>query len=87
MGRKLGRGRRPLFEEGAWSPSSTMWPGPCKAHLRAKSRLDPFSRLVTGHGPKIGEGLRPPLLWQGELGPHVTQRRLGRGLAPYQVAS
>jgi len=23
----------------------------------------------------------------GELGPHLTQRRLGRGLPPYQVAS
>jgi len=28
MGRKLGRGLRPLFgEEGAGSPSNTMWPG------------------------------------------------------------
>jgi len=34
------------------------------------------------HGPKIG-GLRP----YGGLGPHLTQCRLGRGLAPYQVAS
>ena len=30
----------------------------------------------------------PPLFfWGGELGPHLTQCRLGRGLPPYQVAS
>jgi len=28
-----------------------------------------------------------PLFWGGELGYHLTQCRLGRGLTPYQVAS
>ena len=35
------------------------------------------------HGPKTG-GCAP---FRGELRPHLTQRRLGRGLAPYLVAS
>ena len=34
--------------------------------------------------PKIG-GLCP--FFGGELGPHITQTRLGQGLPPYQVAS
>ena len=33
---------------------------------------------------KVGDGV--PLSW-GELGPYLTQRGLGRGLSPYQVAS
>jgi len=36
------------------------------------------------HGPKVG-GCTP--LEEGELGPHLTQCRMGRGLPPYQVAS
>ena len=28
-----------------------------------------------------------PFFWGGELGPHLTQWRLDRGLPPYQVAS
>jgi len=36
-------------------------------------------------GRKLGEGLCPFL--GGELGPHLTQCRLGRGLSFYQVAS
>jgi len=38
------------------------------------------------HGSKIGGGLCP-LFWGQELGPRLTQSRLGRGLAPCQVAS
>jgi len=34
------------------------------------------------HGPKRGGGAAVPFL-QGELGFHLTQRRLGRGLPPY----
>ena len=34
-------------------------------------------------GQKLG-GCAP---FRGELQPHLTQRRLGRGLPPYQVAS
>jgi len=37
------------------------------------------------HGPKRG-GLLCPLSRE-ELGPHLTQRGLGRGLLPYQVAA
>jgi len=37
--------------------------------------------------PKSGEGAAVPLSLESELGPHLTQRRLGRGLPPYQVAS
>ena len=37
------------------------------------------------HGPKSG-GLLCPFLW-GELGPHLTQCRLGWSLPPYQVVS
>jgi len=36
------------------------------------------------HGPKRGGCCAP---FDGELGPRLTQRRLGRGLPPYKVAS
>jgi len=36
------------------------------------------------HGPKTGRGLCP--FFGGELGPHLAQYGLGRGLPPYQVA-
>ena len=42
--------------------------------------MQPFGR--NRHGPKIG-GCAP--LVEGERGPHLTQSRLGQGLAPYQV--
>jgi len=32
-------------------------------------------------------GAPVPLCVEGELGPHVTQCRMGRGLLPYQVVS
>jgi len=32
-------------------------------------------------------GVLCPFRGEGELGPHVTQCRLGRGLPPYQVTS
>jgi len=37
------------------------------------------------HGPKRRGGLLCP--FRGELGPHLIQYGLGRGLPPYQVAS
>jgi len=37
-------------------------------------------------GQKLGE-VAVPLFGCGELGPHVTQCGLGRGLPSYQVAS
>jgi len=39
------------------------------------------------HQPKSGGLLCPHFFGRGELGPHLTQYRLGRGLPPYQVAS
>jgi len=48
--------------------------------------LDPSSSLATiRRVPKIGATLPP--FWGGELGRHLTQCRLDRGLPPYQVAS
>ena len=42
-------------------------------------------RLTTINiGRKVGAAVP---LSMGELGPHLTQCRLGRGLPPYQVAS
>jgi len=32
-------------------------------------------------------GGAPPTFWEGERGPYLTQSRLDRGLAPYQVTS
>jgi len=52
----------------------------------AKCHLDPSSRLATiDMGRKLGRGSDP--FWEGGLGPHLTQCRLGQGLPPYQVAS
>jgi len=39
---------------------------------------------VRRHGPKRGGCYAP---FAGEMDPCLTQRRLGRGLPPYQVAS
>jgi len=38
------------------------------------------------HGPKSG-GLLCPFPWGRELGPHLTQCRLGQALPPHEVAS
>jgi len=56
-----------------------------EAYLHTKWHHSPSSRLAT---PDIGRKLggRAPL-GEGELGPHLTQYCLGRGLPPYQVAS
>ena len=54
-----------------------MWPG-----LRPTS-IPRSSHLATTHGSKNEQS---PLLL-GEMGPHLTQCRLGWGLPPYQVAS
>jgi len=43
-------------------------------------------RSLYGRRLEIGEGGAVPLS-MGELGPHLTQCGLGRGLPPYQVAS
>jgi len=54
-----------------------------EAYLPTKWQLDPSSRLATiDMRRKLGVC---PLF--GELGPHLTQSRLGRCLPPYPVAS
>jgi len=73
----LAENRVPVpFSGGARSPSNKMSPGP-RAYLRTKWHLDPPSHRKLG-------GLCP--FW-AELGSHLTQCRLVRGLSPYQVAS
>ena len=48
--------------------------------------LQPSSRLATiDMDRKLGSV--PPFLGGGELGLHLTQGRVGRGVPPYQVAS
>jgi len=57
-----------------------------EAYLRTKWHLDPSSRLATiDMGHKLG--VLCPLFGEGELGPHLTQCRVDRGLPPYQVTS
>jgi len=56
---------------GAATPSNTTLPGPR------------FTCVPSGILIQPGEGCA---LFSGELGPHRTQSRVGRGLPPYQVA-
>jgi len=44
---------------------------------------DRLAKIDTGR--KLGVGCCAP--YRGELGSHLTQCRLGRGIHPYQVAS
>jgi len=63
------------------SSSNTMWPEPRSTSYQvASSSIQPFGH--SRHGPKLGA---LPLLRES-LGPHQTQRRLGRSLY-LQVAS
>jgi len=55
-----------------------------EAYVCTKWQLDPSSRLAIAHGLKIGGGCAS--FW-GELGPHLTQCGLVRGLLLCQVAS
>jgi len=71
------------FLRGAGSSCNTMWPWP---------RPTPVSNGTLIHAPfghntwaKIAGAVPPPL--GGERASHLTQCRLGRGLAPYQAAS
>jgi len=55
-----------------------------EVYLRTNWHLDPSSRLATiDMGQKLGA--LPPFE-EGELGPHLTQCRLGRGLTLYEAA-
>ena len=66
----------------AGSPSNTMSPGSKPTSVPSGILIHPaFGQ--NRHGPKIG-GCAP--FGRGELGPHLTQYGLCRGLPPYQVA-
>jgi len=83
MGQKLGGVSVP-FSGGSWVPiqHKVAW---AEAYLHTKWHLSPSSRLATTDiGQKLG-GLCP--FRGGELGPHLTQCRVVRGLPKYQVAS
>jgi len=55
-----------------------------EAYLRTKWYLGPYSRLATiDMGRKVGAAV----VLFGELGPHLTQCGLGRGLPSCQVSS
>jgi len=79
MGRKLGV---PVHFLGEMLPHATQR-GLGRDLPSTKWHLDPSIRLAT---IEMGENWGAVALW-GELGPHLTQCRLGRGLRPYQVAS
>jgi len=64
----------------SWVPSNTLW---AEAYLPTNWHLAPSSHLATTDmGRKLGA---VPLLGR-ELGSHLTQCGLGRGLSPHQVA-
>jgi len=72
------------FFGGSWVPieHKVAW---AEAYLHTKWHLSPSSRLATMDiGRKLGGCAH---LGEGQLGPHLTQCRVGRGLPPYQVAS
>jgi len=71
------------FCGGAGSPSNSVaW---AEVYFRTKWRLHPSSRLATTNMNRKLGGCA--LFRAKELRPHLTQRRLGQGLPPYQVAS
>jgi len=68
----------PLFGGRSCAPSNTMWPMLLSPALvvGTKCHVDPSSHLATiDIGRKLGRLC--PLFWGGELGPHLTQCRLG----------
>jgi len=84
MGQKVGGAVVPLSVGGAGSPSNNVaW---TEAYLRTKWHLDP-SRVQTFGNKDVGRKLRRGLKPLGQLGHHLVQCCLGRGLPPYQVVS
>jgi len=66
---------------GSWAPSNNVaW---AEIYLRVKWHLDPYSHFATIDMSQKVWGVLCPFL--GELNPHLTQCRLGRGLPPYQM--
>jgi len=84
MGRKVAVAVPLSVGGGAGSPFNTMWPGRTTS---TKSHLDPSSRLVTTDMGRKLWSCDPFLRGGEELGLHLTQCRLSRGIRPYQVAS
>jgi len=82
MGRNLG-GLCPLFGRGSWVPiqHSVAW---ADAYLHS-ILIHPAVWAQQTWAENWVEALPP--FGEGELGLHLTQRRLGRGLPLYQVAS
>ena len=78
-GPKIGWGGCALFLEVAVSPSNTKSPEPRPTSIPV---IQPFGH--NGQWPKI---VRLGPFRGGELGPHLTQCRVGRRLPPYQAAS
>jgi len=93
MGRKEGD-RAPFTGELGQRLTQFLWPGPRSTSVPSGIFIHPAVWLQS-RGPKIGRWLCS-FLWAEnwglftfrgeELGPHLTQCRLSRGLPPYQVA-
>jgi len=79
MGRKL-RGCGSCLGRGDWSPSSTIWSGPRPTSIPSGILIH-----VAVWPQYIDMGLPP--FRGGELGPHLRQCDLGRGLRTCQVSS
>jgi len=69
---------------GAGSPSDTMWPVPRPTSVPSGIMICLRTFGNNRHKPKIGGCV--PFGGRGELGLHLTQCGLGRGLSPIQVA-
>jgi len=78
MGRKL----RAVTLWGSWVPCNTVSPGPTSTSLSSVIFIHPAVWPQQTRAENWG-GAVP--LFKGELGPHVTQCGLGRGLPQYQV--
>jgi len=88
MGRKMGAAVALSGGGEVGSPSNTVWPGlrptsvvSTKWHLNSSSRLATIDTWA-----EKWKLLCPAFLGGEELGLHLTQCRLGRGLPPYQMA-
>jgi len=70
-------------------PSNTMSPGPRPTLVPSGHPSSSLATMSRGrHGPKrVGAAVPLSVEGDGELGPYLTQRGLGRGLPLYQVAS
>jgi len=79
MGQNWGRGCAPFWVWGAGSPCNTMWPGPRPTFAPSGILIHP---AVWQQQTWAENWMVVPPFWGGELGPHLTQCRLGRGLPP-----